>query len=122
MIAATEDEIDEHVSPSVLNGIKQKLMVIDLINKLDIADGLKGVLISRGFTLKWLLNASGSDFATLGVDPYVGKFVMFKSIRAISMHLKMTGTRHVINFINYGNYDKKTGLREMTRPELQPVR
>jgi hypothetical protein len=35
----------------------------------------------------------------------------FKSIRAISMHLKMTGTRHVINFINYGNYDKKTGLR-----------
>jgi hypothetical protein len=42
----------------------------------------------------------------------------FKSMRAITMHLKMTGTRHVINFINYGNYDKKTGLREMTRPEL----
>jgi hypothetical protein len=34
----------------------------------------------------------------------------FKSMRAISMHLKMTATRHVVNFINYGNYDKKTGL------------
>jgi hypothetical protein len=31
---------------------------------------------------------------------------------------RMTGTRHVVNFINYGNYDKKTRLREMNRPEL----
>ena len=42
----------------------------------------------------------------------------FTSIRAVSMHLKMTGMRHVVNFISYGNYDKKTGLREMNRPEL----
>jgi hypothetical protein len=37
----------------------------------------------------------------------------FTSMRAVSMHLKMTTARHVVNFINYGNYDKKTGLREM---------
>jgi hypothetical protein len=42
----------------------------------------------------------------------------FTSIRAVSMHLKMTGTRHVVNFINYGNYNKRTGLREANRPEL----
>ncbi len=42
----------------------------------------------------------------------------FKSMRGISMHLKMTAARHVVNFINYGNYDKKTGLREMNRAEL----
>ncbi|HYA83126.1 MAG TPA: hypothetical protein VEH06_06720 [Candidatus Bathyarchaeia archaeon] len=42
----------------------------------------------------------------------------FTSMRGISMHLKMTAARHVVNFINYGNYDKKTGLREMNRPEL----
>ena len=42
----------------------------------------------------------------------------FKSMRAVSMHLKMTATRHAVNFINHGNYDKKTGLREMNRPEL----
>jgi hypothetical protein len=35
----------------------------------------------------------------------------FTSMRAISMHLKMTAARHIVNFINYGNYDKKTGLR-----------
>jgi len=33
------------------------------------------------------------------------------ALRAISMHLKMTATRHVVNFINYGGYNKKTGLR-----------
>jgi hypothetical protein len=34
-------------------------------------------------------------------------------MRAVSMHLKMTATRHAVNFINYGNYSKKTGLREL---------
>jgi hypothetical protein len=42
----------------------------------------------------------------------------FTSMRAVSMHLRTTGARHIANFINYGNYDKKTGLREMNRPEL----
>jgi hypothetical protein len=36
-------------------------------------------------------------------------------MRAVSMHLKVTAARHVVIFINYGNYDKKTGLREMNR-------
>jgi hypothetical protein len=29
----------------------------------------------------------------------------FTSTRAVSMHLKMTRARDVINFINHGNYD-----------------
>jgi hypothetical protein len=33
-----------------------------------------------------------------------------RSMRAISMHLKITATRHVVNIIDHGNYDKKTGL------------
>ena len=41
----------------------------------------------------------------------------FTSMRAVSMHLKMTAAYHIVNFINYGNYDKKTGLREMNRTE-----
>jgi hypothetical protein len=36
----------------------------------------------------------------------------FKSMCAVSMHLKLTATRHVVNFTNYGNYDIKTGLRK----------
>jgi hypothetical protein len=42
----------------------------------------------------------------------------FTSTRGVSMHLRTTGMRHVVNFINHGDYDKKTGLREMSRPEL----
>ena len=69
MIAATEDDMDEHVAPSVLSDIREKLEVTDLINQLDIADGLKELLLNSGFTLKSLLNASVSDLAkTLGID------------------------------------------------------
>jgi hypothetical protein len=39
----------------------------------------------------------------------------FKSIRAVSMHLRITGARHVVNIVNHGYYDKKTGLRVMNR-------
>jgi hypothetical protein len=36
-------------------------------------------------------------------------------MRAITMHLKTTGTRHAVNFIKHGNYNKDTGMREMKR-------
>ena len=76
MTTAAEDEIDEHVSPSELSRIKEKLIVTDLINQLDIADGLKELLLSTSFTLKSLQNASVSDLAkTLGIDEYVAKLV-----------------------------------------------
>jgi hypothetical protein len=39
----------------------------------------------------------------------------FSSIRSVSMHLKMTAARHTVNFISYGNYDMKTGLKDMNR-------
>ena len=43
----------------------------------------------------------------------------FKSMRAVSMHLRMTGARHSVNIISHGNYDKKTGLKhmQMNHPE-----
>jgi phosphopantetheine adenylyltransferase len=76
MIAATEDDMDEHVAPSVLNDIKEKLEVTDLINQLDIADGLKELLLNSSLTLKSLPSASVSDLAkTLGIDEHVAKLV-----------------------------------------------
>ena len=39
----------------------------------------------------------------------------FKSMRAITMHLKMTGDRHIVNFISHGMYDKNTGMRAQKR-------
>lgn len=71
-----EDDSDEHDSHAVLSGIKENLVVTDLINQLDIPDGLKELLINSGFTLKSLLNTSTSDFAkTLGIDEYVAKLI-----------------------------------------------
>ena len=76
MIVTAEDDMDEHVPSSVLTGIKEKLVVTDLINQLDIADGLKELLMGGGFTLKSLLNASASDLAKiLSIDDYVAKLV-----------------------------------------------
>ncbi|HXX97226.1 MAG TPA: hypothetical protein VEL11_08950 [Candidatus Bathyarchaeia archaeon] len=31
----------------------------------------------------------------------------FKSMRRVNIHSKMTTTRHVVDFIDYGNYDKR---------------
>ncbi len=42
----------------------------------------------------------------------------FKSMHAVSMHLRVTARRHRVNIINYGIYDKRTGLKEMNRPKL----
>ena len=36
----------------------------------------------------------------------------FTSMRAVSMHLKVTAACHTVIFSNHGNYDKKTGLRK----------
>jgi hypothetical protein len=74
-----------------------------------------------------LMDELSSDVTTLvRIDVHSDKVLIavcincnkrFRSMRAVSMHLRMTATRHSVNFINYGNYDKKTGLRELNRPE-----
>ena len=38
----------------------------------------------------------------------------FKTMHAVSMHLRVTARRHSVNFINYGIYDKRTSLKETT--------
>jgi hypothetical protein len=42
----------------------------------------------------------------------------FTSMRSVSMHLKGTANRHAVNFLNRGKYDKKTGLKQRSRSEL----
>ena len=90
MSAPTEDGIDEHVPPSVLSGIKEELLVRDLINRMEIADGLKELLISSGFTVKSLLDTSASDFAKiLGIDEYVAKLLADAINKAIKRSVSM---------------------------------
>ena len=42
----------------------------------------------------------------------------FTSMRSVSMHLRVTANRHAVNFVNRGKYDKKTGLKQRSRTEL----
>ena len=68
------------------------------------------------------LNQLSSKRSSVRVDAHSGKVgdldalcvncnKRFKSIRAVSMHLRITGAHHVVNIINHGYY----GLREINR-------
>jgi len=54
--------MNTHYSQSASQSIKEKLIAADIINQLDLADGLKELLISNGFTLRLLLKTSTSEF------------------------------------------------------------
>ena len=59
-----------------LQCIKEDLITTDTINQLDIADGLKELLISKSFTLKLLLDTSASGLAKiLGIDNYIASII-----------------------------------------------
>jgi hypothetical protein len=48
----------------------------DSINQLYVADGLKELLIGKGFRLKWLLDTPVSGLAKmLGIDNYVSSII-----------------------------------------------
>jgi hypothetical protein len=71
-----ENKVDVHYSQFALQSIKEKLIAADAINQLDVADGLKELLISNGFTLRLLLKTSDSELAkNLGIDEYIAKLV-----------------------------------------------
>ncbi len=71
-----ENKLGLHYSRSALQSIKEKLIAADVINQLDIADGLKELLISNGFTLRLLLKTSTSELGKiLGIDEYIAKLV-----------------------------------------------
>jgi len=59
----TAPRVDVHYSSTDLQNIKEHLIAVDIINQLDLADGLKELLISNGFTLKSLLSTSTSVLA-----------------------------------------------------------
>ena len=101
MVAATQDKIEEY-GCQLLSLIKEK-PVTDLVNQLDIADGLKGVLISSGFTLKSLLNASASDFAILGIDPYVAMLVSnaIKNYKTLAFFIVTCSNRSISRIASF---------------------
>ena len=72
----SENKVDLHYSQFALQSIKEKLIAADIINQLDVADGLKELLINNGFTPRLLLKTSTSELAkNLGIDEYIAKLV-----------------------------------------------
>jgi len=70
------NKVDIHNLPIDLQCIKEDLITTDTINELDIADGLKELLISKSFNLKLLLNTPVSGLAKmLGIDNYVASII-----------------------------------------------
>ena len=67
-----------------MRSTNEKVVTTDLINQIDIADGLKELLTSKDFTLKSLLNTSETDLAKiLGIDEFVAKIVRDAITRSI---------------------------------------
>ena len=86
MIAAAQDDMDEYVLPSFLSDIKEKILATDLINQLDIADGLKELLMSKSFTLKFLLGTPVSGLAKiLCIDNYVAS-IIYDAVKKVVRH------------------------------------
>jgi hypothetical protein len=72
----TASTVDIHDLPIDLRCIKEELTITDSINQLDVADGLKELLISKGFGLKLLLDTPVSGLAKmLGIDNYVASVI-----------------------------------------------
>jgi len=72
---------------SLLNSIRQESPLIsgidDAIDKLDLADGLKKLLLTYGFTLELLLTMSSNDLAEiLGIDKYVADIIINSAINS----------------------------------------
>ncbi len=71
----TTDKVDIHFAID-LQFIKAYLITTVSINQLDMADGLKELLISKSFTLNLLLDTSVSGLAKIpGIDSYVASII-----------------------------------------------
>ena len=78
-------------SSSLLEDNKQDLQIDDNnerkddIMSLDIAEGLKDLLIVHGFTIELLLSISATELSnTLGIDEYVAQIICQSANRLVS--------------------------------------
>ena len=72
----TTNKVGVHDLSIDLQCIKEDLITTDTINQLDIADGLKELLISKSLNLKLLLNTPVSGLAKmLGIDNYFASII-----------------------------------------------
>ena len=66
---------------SLLNSMRQRqphlISYIDAVDQLDIAEGLKELLLAYGFRLELLESMSSNDLAEiLGIDEYIARIII----------------------------------------------
>ena len=66
---------------SLLNSMRQQqpqlISYIDAVDQLDIADGLKELLLAYGFRIELLKSMSSNDLAELlGIDKYIARIII----------------------------------------------
>ena len=72
------DSVSNSFANSLQRRLLQKSSLQDFVNQLDIADGLKQLLISRDLSLKDLLNISNVELGEyLGIDDFVARLIIF---------------------------------------------
>jgi hypothetical protein len=77
MTAVNESSGDDSYHSSALQRLQERLLVRNFTNRLEIADGLKQLLLTKDFTFKSLLDATTSDLAEiLGIDEYVANIII----------------------------------------------
>jgi hypothetical protein len=80
-------KVDINCLPIDLQWIKEDLIKTDLVNQLDIAYGLKQLLINSTFTIKSLRNTPVSELAKiLGIDDYVASLINNAVKRLVDQH------------------------------------
>jgi hypothetical protein len=78
------NKVGVHDLPIDLQYIKEDLITTDTINQLDIADGLKELLISKNITLNMLLDTPVSELAkTLGIDNYIASVIRYAARKVV---------------------------------------
>jgi hypothetical protein len=87
------NKVGVHNLPINLQCIKEDLITTDIINQLDIADGLKELLISKNFTLNMLLDTPVSELAEiLGIDNYIASVIRYTARKIVKD--QYNGDRH----------------------------
>jgi hypothetical protein len=80
-------KVDVKCLPIDLQWIKEDLIKTDLIDQLDIAYGLKQLLMNSSFTLKSLRNIPASELAKiLGIDDYVATLINNAVRKLVDQH------------------------------------
>jgi len=72
------NKVRVHDLPIDLQCIKEDLISTDTINQLDIADGLKELLIIKNITINMLLDTPVSELAKiLDIDNYIARVIRY---------------------------------------------